>query len=481
MTATATATANASRVLAPRLPPGRSGVVLVPDSLAAFAARSHAARTATRTLDLQYYIWHEDVTGQALAREVLQAADRGVKVRLLLDDLYVRRTERALAAMTCHPGVEVRLYNPFQLRRLGLLGDLVEFLVARYRINHRMHNKSWIADRRLVVTGGRNIGDEYFDASRQFNFRDLDLLVTGAGAKQALAVFDRYWTNRRVRPIGQVATLKPTEDDLRALRGTLDETARSEAATQYLDRVHQAPELIDRTVELDSSAVRVLADGPGKGSRGRGGAPVMLTAVRGALARAQHRVLLISPYFVPGPRGARQLTRLARAGVEVSVLTNSLAATDVLAVHGGYAHYRRRLLRAGVTLHELKRGGQREGNHPKQTLFGSGRASLHTKAFVIDEETIFVGSFNLDPRSAYLNTEMGTFVRDRGLARQLREEFERLVDPDRSWAVELAGLRLTWTDRAFGQPRTLRHEPDSSVARRILARVLGWLPLEPQL
>ena len=465
----------------PRLPPGRSGVVLVPDSLTAFSVRSHAARSATRTLDLQYYMWHEDVTGQILADEVLDAADRGVRVRVLLDDLYVRRTEQAIAAMSCHPGVEVRLYNPFQLRHLGRLGDLIEFLFARYRINHRMHNKAWIADRRLAVCGGRNIGDEYFDASRQFNFRDLDLLVTGDAARQAHEVFNRYWTSRRVRPVREVATLKPSDSDLHALRFKLDGTLRSGEATQYMDRVTEVAETLERAVELPAASVRVLSDPPGKGGRGRNGAPAMLTAVRGELGRAKRRVLLISPYFVPGQRGARQLTTLARAGVEVSVLTNSLAATDVLAVHGGYAHYRRRLLRAGVRIHELKRAVSQDGGQPKQTLFGSGRASLHTKAFVIDDELIFVGSFNLDPRSAYLNTEMGTFVHDRGLAAELRGEFERLTDGERSWEVKLAGLRLAWTDRAFGRTRTLSHEPDSSPARRILARILGWLPLEPQL
>lgn len=455
---------------------GRSGVLLVPDGVSAFAVRLQAASSAVRTLDLQYYMWHEDVSGQLLAREVLRAADRGVQVRLLLDDLYVRRTERAMASLTCHPGVEVRLYNPFQLRAWGLLGDLVEMVFASYRLNHRMHNKAWIADRKLVVCGGRNVGDEYFDASGEFNFRDLDLVLTGDAAGQAVRAFERYWTNRRVRPIGQVATLKPTDQDLHSLRDRLRDNARGEAAKHFLSRVEGVPAQLDRIPELDSNAVRVVADPPGKGRRGRSSAPELLTAVRTALGSAKRRVLLVSPYFVPGRRGARQLMNLARAGVEVSVLTNSLAATDVLAVHGGYAHYRRRLLRAGITLHELKRGG-----HRGQTLFGSGRASLHTKAFVVDDELVFVGSFNLDPRSAYLNTEMGSFVRHKPLADEMTREFDRMTDPERSWAVELAGLRLAWTDQVDGHARVLRHEPDSSAARRIIARVLGWLPLEPLL
>ena len=203
----------------------------------------------------------------------------------------------------------------------------------------------------------------------------------------------------------------------------------------------------------------------------------MLDAVRDAVNAAQREVLLISPYFVPGRRALWSLTTLARRGVRVAVLTNSLAATDVLAVHGGYARYRRRLLRVGIELHELKRGGQ-EG----QSLFGSSGASLHTKALVVDGELIFVGSFNLDPRSAYLNTEMGTFARHPTLGEGLRQEYARLADPARSWTVSLEGGRLTWSDRAEGGGgRVLHGEPDTTLTRRVLARVLGWLPIERHL
>jgi len=202
----------------------------------------------------------------------------------------------------------------------------------------------------------------------------------------------------------------------------------------------------------------------------------MLRAIHAAMAGARREILLISPYFVPGRRGARLLTGIARRGINICVLTNSLAATDVLAVHGGYARYRRRLLRAGIGLHELKRGGQ-EG----RSLFGSGGASLHTKAFCVDGELIFVGSFNLDPRSANLNTEMGAFVSDEGLAAQLGEEYRRLIAPDRSWAVRLEGARLVWRGDREGREIVLHGEPDTTLARRAFARILGWLPIEPQL
>ena len=420
------------------------------DNLAAFALRALSARAAARTLDLQYYTWHEDVTGRLLIRDVLRAADRGVRVRLLLDDLYVRRTERALATLAQHPRIEVRLYNPFQLRSWGLLGNAIEFLFAGYRLNHRMHNKAWIVDGQLAIGGGRNIGDEYFDASSQFNFRDLDLVVAGGAAPQALAVFDRYWTSGRVRPIDRITVSRPAAGGLAALRRRMEGVAGAASAPAYLERLRALPQLAGlleegRTWLGTRHRCASLADPPWKGFGRRRRSPDMLDAVRDALRRARRRVLLISPYFVPGRRGTRFLKRLARQGVRISVLTNSLAATDVLAVHGGYARYRRGLLRAGIELHELKRGGQQG-----KSLFGSGGASLHTKAFAVDDELVFVGSFNLDPRSAYLNTEMGTFVRHPVLAGELSEEFARLTDPARSWAMSLERGRLTWTDRVGG-------------------------------
>lgn len=452
---------------------------LVTDNVMAFVLRAQSARAATRTLDVQYYIWQEDLTGRLLARELLQAADRGVRVRLVLDDLYVRRSERALAALAEHPFIEVRLYNPFQLRAFGVLGDAVEFLFASFRLNHRMHNKAWIADGELAIAGGRNIGDEYFGAASQFNFRDLDLLISGPAAMQAAAIFDEYWRHRRVRPIGEVAVLRRRERDLETLRRNLEAAVSSAGAPTYLAEVRDAREKMETAAKdcavVDARKVRVVADQPGKG-RGARHDRRMYNMILQALTDARHEVFVISPYFVPGGRGTRKLAALARRGVRVAVLTNSLAATDVLAVHGRYARYRRRLLKAGVAMYELKRGGQ-EG----QRLFGSGGASLHTKAFRVDDRLVFVGSFNFDPRSANLNTEMGTFVEDGRLAAQLGEEFRRLTDASHSWSVRLERGLLRWHELIAGRDRVWHGEPDASLFRRILARVLGWLPIEPQL
>ena len=266
----------ADHALMERAPGGESHAALVCDNLAAFALRVQAAREARHSLDLQYYHWHEDVTGTLLSAEVLAAAERGVRVRLLLDDLYVRKAERALAVLDAHPNVEVRLYNPFHLRRGGTLGDIAEFLWAGWRLNHRMHNKLWITDGGTVIGGGRNIGDEYFDASAQFNFRDLDLVVTGPAATGALPRFERYWASPWARPIGLVVRHRPQEGELPALRRTLARAAAAPEAARYLGRLGELPE--HDMVSLGPAAVRFVADPPGKG-KDRKRDPVMLREV----------------------------------------------------------------------------------------------------------------------------------------------------------------------------------------------------------
>lgn len=491
-------------------PPVASAVSLVAGDAAAFALRALGARAARRSLDLMYYYWREDATGLLLAREALAAADRGVRVRLLLDDLYAGgRAERALLALSLHPSVAVRLFNPFRLRSLGTLGRAAEFLRARTRLNHRMHNKAFVADRdRLALVGGRNVGDAYFGAADAFNFRDLDLALEGGPAGEASDAFARYWASGRARPVEEVVAARPLDGGLDGLRRFLDEAADAPPARAALARLMPDPVgparedaeaaleaiLARSRVALPPGRARVVADPPEKGRRwGRRRPPGVLEAVRAAIGSARREALLVSPYFVPGRRGTRQLLGLARAGVRVAVLTNSLAATDVLAVHGGYARYRRRLLRAGVEIRELRPGpvaasptaAPEEGRaeEGRASLFGSGgNASLHTKALLVDGGRAgFVGSFNLDPRSAHLNTEMGAFVEDAPrLGAALAEELGRLAHPSRSWAVTLgADGRLAWTGLE-GEP-VLHREPETRLGSRVLARVLGWLPIEPHL
>lgn len=465
----------------PAPPTATSGVALIPDGLTAFAARAATLRAATRSADLQYYAWHGDLTGNLLAREVLHAADRGVAVRLLLDDMYAIGAERVLAAMDSHPRVQVRLFNATSWRRFGPPGLVLEMLFGGWHLDRRMHNKAWIVDGSCAIAGGRNIGDEYFDASGHFNFRDLDLVLRGPPVQAMRAEFERYWSHRLARPLRRISRAAYRRRALRKLVRRLDAAWASPDARPFFERLAEAP-LVTRLLTGDPGcgflpvphhAIRIVADPPDKARAAVPVAHCLGAAVLEALQRAQREALIISPYFVPGAQGAAQIEAMVRRGVRVSVVTNSLAATDVAAVHGGYARYRDRLLAAGVEMHELKPSGD-EG----LSVFGSRGASLHTKAFVVDGRLSFVGSFNLDQRSIALNTEMGTFVEDEQVAALVRAEHERLISPRCSWRVGLTPQgSLEWTD---GTTR-LRREPFASLWLRALARVLRWLPIESKL
>jgi cardiolipin synthase C len=468
-------------------PPRMNGVALLADAATAFAVRAASARTAARSLDLQYYMWRGDVTGQLLAQEVLEAADRGVTVRLLLDDVYALGRERTLAALDAHPLIEVRLFNGTRWRRFGRAGFLLELAFGGWHLNRRMHNKAWIADDCLAVVGGRNLGDAYFGlgARDAVRFRDLDLLIAGPAAQQATRVFNRYWTSPLARPARLTAATAERAGGLPALRQVLACAEDRPAADALLLRLSKPVlEQLEQGLTLVArNAIQVVADPPQKAKRGLRARKAARAAggiaaeIADALRQAQREALLISPYFVPGRAGLQLLCDLRARGVRVSVVTNSLAATDVVAVHGGYAKYRPALLRAGVTLFELKPRWPEGEAKGKTSLIGSRGAALHTKAFAVDGAVGFVGSFNLDPRSAALNTEMGAFVRDAGIAEGIAAEHARLADPAMSWQVMLEAGKLVWRD---GAALALR-EPGAGLWRRLLAGLVRRLPVEEQL
>jgi cardiolipin synthase C len=467
------------RELAPLLAqhPGRTGAILVPDGLDAFAARALSARRAGRSLDLQYYIWHDDLTGRLLGREVWLAAERGVRVRMLLDDMNAEGLDPGLLALDAHPNIELRLYNPFR-NRAGFtrVYELVQRIAS---VNHRMHNKAWIADGRMAVVGGRNIGEEYFEAGKETNFRDLDMVLFGPAVAQASEVFDAYWNSKAAVPIASLSRKEPEE--LRALMKSVGVEAESAAARRYLQRVDASPKVRAYfATQLQphwSTGIRVVADPPLKWQEDDR-SQWMIEKLSAQLRGAQRKALLISPYFVPGDVGTQGLGALAKRGVQVGVITNSLAANDVPAVHSAYAGYRERLLASGVKLYEIRAQMKQES----AGVFGSSGASLHTKAFVVDDARGFVGSFNLDPRSADLNTEMGVLFDDPDIARSLRGEYLRLAGPALSYWVYLKpDGDVRWLDRATQPPAAITHEPDASALQRAMARVVGWLPIESQL
>ena len=465
----------------------QSGVALVPDAAEAFSIRAATARAAGRSLDLMYYVWRGDMTGQLLGREVLRAADRGVKVGMLLDDVFARGRPRVLASLDTHPNIEVRLFNSIKWRAFGKPGLLLEMAFGGWHLNRRMHNKAWIADGKVAIVGGRNIGDEYFglDTDGAISFRDLDLVIAGPAVAEATGVFESYWHSSLARPACEVAPSADARGGLSRLRREHAEVAHRPEAGDLLAPLRQpAVRHLRRGLTLLSAgAIRVVADPPEKARRGLGArrraraAGGIAPEIADALREARREALLISPYFVPGRQGLALLLELRRRGVHVAVVTNSLAATDVVAVHGGYSKYRYALLLAGVELFELKPGPVGEG----ASLLGSRGAALHTKAFVVDGLRAFVGSFNLDHRSAALNTEMGAFVQGAGIARGVAAEHHRLTDPALSWRLVLEEDRLGWRDEFNGEVRTLHQEPVASLGRRIVAGIARALPIEEQL
>jgi putative cardiolipin synthase len=465
---------------------GKTGAILVPDGLDAFAARALSARQAERSLDLQYYIWHDDLTGRLLGREAWLAAERGVRVRMLLDDINAGGKDLALLTLDAHPKIEVRLYNP--LRNRNGIGRAMEMLQRFFRLNHRMHNKAWIADGRMAVLGGRNIGIEYFNASDESNFHDLDLVLFGPAVQQASDIFDRYWNSAAAVPVASVGDGRSgdlqsdaTQDEpAQALIARARAEAESPAARAYLQRVEASPNVrayLAQTLRpFWSDRIAIVSDPPIKHDLDR--TQLLVDRIERDLRGARRKAFLISPYFVPGDDATTGLVTLAKHGVHTGVVTNSLAANDVAAVHGGYSKYRPRLLAGGVHLYEIRA----HHGDPAHRLGSSSGASLHTKAYVIDDARGFIGSFNMDPRSANLNTEMGVFFDDPGIAAALRDEYLHLAGPAMSyWLHRNDDGALRWLDRSTRPPTLLDHEPEATGMARAQAALFRWLPVESQL
>jgi putative cardiolipin synthase len=451
---------------------------LVSQGPEAFAVRAAVTRIAGRSVDVQTYIWHGDQTGLTLAHLLLEAADRGVKVRLLVDDMDARAKNDGLAALDAHPNIAVRMFNPLPSRS-GSVAFVGDMLGDAKRLNRRMHNKTWIADNRIAVVGGRNLGDEYFGASEEVNFVDLDFAMVGPVVQDASASFDRYWNSRAAYPMAVLSPEKVSDAALDKLRGLLAAAMEGAKQGSYAELLRR-DDAVTRLVSGDwpmswSSEYRFVADDPGKiyTDPDRSNSDV-LAVLAPVLRGAQRDLTIVSPYFVPRDGGTRGLVATAQSGTRVRVLTNSLAANDVAAVHGGYSEYREQLLAGGVQLWELK---PTPGVQTRSSFFGSGGASLHTKGLAVDGATIFVGSYNLDPRSTSLNSEQGVLVKSEVLAQQFMELFDLQASGPRAWQVSLVNGDLAWTDGK----QTYDREPEASGGRKFQAWVASWLPIESQL
>lgn len=455
--------------------PGLSGIYPLLDGRDAFAARILLAQAAERTLDVQYYIWHGDMSGTLLFRALQSAADRGVRVRLLLDDNNTSGLDPALAALDTHPNIEVRLFNPFVIRAPRAIGYLTDFR----RLNRRMHNKSFTADNQATIIGGRNVGDEYFDAASGVVFADLDVIGAGPVVGEVSRDFDRYWASESSFPAGRI--LPPVDPAAIAeILAAAQRVERDPAAVAYVAAIRALPfvrQLTEGTLAVEWAPAQMISDDPAKGLGRAAREELMFEKMQRIFGSPKLTVDLVSPYFVPGEFGVDLFSGFAKRGVKVRALTNSLEATDVAAVHAGYARRRRDLLEAGVKLYELRSQLARPA-HAQRDSAGSSGSSLHAKTFAVDGERLFIGSFNFDPRSASLNTEMGFVIESPALAGRMQTVFDRSV-PEASYEVELGdGGRLRWAERRDG--RVVRHEtePGAGFWRRLAVSILSKLPIE---
>lgn len=457
------------------MPASNSAVYPLSDGMAAFIARVTLIRAAESSIDLQYYIYRGDETGVILTAALIEAADSGVRVRMLLDDLPNKGGDQGMQLLNAHPNIEVRLFNPFVNRSFRGL----EMAGSFDRINRRMHNKSLTIDNLATVVGGRNIGDEYFAADAELEFGDFDLLAVGPVVPQVSEQFDLYWNHQYAVPVKELIPQTKSNQQLSKARKQFMASIKSLEEREYVERLRQSKMLRDierGDLEWFTGPAKAVYDLPSKmDQEASAEQSFMVQQMAEVWDGLNHQVLFISPYFVPMQAGVDILLDMVAQGVDVTVVTNSLAATDVVAVHAGYQKYRKALLAGGVKLYESKVNP----SHRPSAWKGSSRASLHAKAFVLDKRKVYVGSFNIDPRSAALNTEMGLLIDSPMLAEKLLSGESNLPTTTYRLSLDTENDQLIWLDDATGEQ--YYSEPDASIWRRLGAIIISWLPIETML
>jgi cardiolipin synthase C len=464
--------------LAAQSDPGGGLSAFRPLPLSAFSmdARLTLIRAAQRTLDVQYYLLQNDVTGHTLTRALRDAAARGVRVRLLVDDLYTADNDEMLVRLAAYPNVEVRLFNPFPAGRAFALTRWVFSIGDFSRVNHRMHNKLFIADGAFAVAGGRNMADEYFFSSKSGNFVDFDLLVTGDAVPRLAGIFDRYWNSPRVYPLGEIEHSELSPEQLRAEFETLTADARTAYPTPAADRVDPlgyrpiSADLSRPPLDLLRGRITVFADDPEKvsGRSESGDDPNTVTSTVGrAMSQAKSELVVGSPYFIPGKLGMDGLAVARKNGVRVDIITNSLASNDEPLASAAYGRYRVPMLELGVNLYETDTAQLRNDALIGQAL-GSAIGRSHSKLIIIDRRTTFVGSMNLDFRSSRVNTELGMLVDSPELAEKVLSLAER-VKTVGSYRLRLdeSGRHVQWVATLNGSETILDEEPGVSFGTRV--------------
>jgi putative cardiolipin synthase len=463
---------------------GLSGFGVLANGPASFALHLEMAARAERTLDVQYFLLHEDETGKLLLDALLEAADRGVRVRLLLDDAHAFDTGSMIRPLSVHPNIEIRIFNPWVMRSELQVVRWAEFAVGSRRLNYRMHNKVFVADNAIAITGGRNIGDPYFQASNQHNLGDFDLVVAGPMVRALSRSFDQYWNDKLAVPVEALGLTKPTAADVAATRRALAAHKAKMADSAYMRTLPRSDELADLLAgreKLIWAHAQLAYDAPEKAQVERDLKPGTLIWDRVAklVNGAQHELIIISPYLVPGNAEMAIVERLRQRGVRVRLVTNSLASTDMPIAHAGYIDYRVPLLKAGCELYEVRPVPGEPEEHGLVHSGGSGAFGLHAKVFVVDRERVFVGSMNFDQRSLDVNTEIGIIVDSPKVADDVVKRFDRIIEPANSYRVTLrADGGIEWTTKENGRTVSVDHEPDVEASQLALIDLLSLLPID---
>jgi len=456
-----------------------SGIRLLSSGEEALDSLVSLADHAERTLDIQYYIIRQDESARDLLRHVRDAADRGVRVRVLVDDLNTAGEDRHFMHLGQHPNVEVRVFNPFPGGRSATWSRILASISEFRRINHRMHNKLFVADDSLAITGGRNIGDEYFTLDKHSNFIDLDVVGAGPIVPQLEASFDAFWNSKYAYPIASLAApappaeQDPTHTAVAADHAVLEGQGGAQQDADWLRR-----ELDTHKLNLVWAPATVLADRPAKiaSDVSPDQEETIANNIAELMRSAQQEILVISPYFVPGKEGVALMRELIANGVHIRILTNSLASTDAPLVHNGYARYRVALLKMGVELSEVRpRLGQRRVRfHP----FRSANASLHAKTLVIDRRTVFIGSLNMDERSKHFNSELGLVVRSPEIAHQVISLLDDIsADGSYRLSLDTAG-HIVWSSGEGSEQKIWHNEPETTLWQRVDIKLLA--PFAPE-
>jgi len=474
--------------------PGQSAFRMIARGIDGLAVRLEVIASAQRSLDLQYYIFRGDESGGLIAAALLRAADRGVRVRVLVDDGDTVSGDERMFALAAHPRIQIRIFNPFDYRGHVQLFRALDFAFNKNRLDYRMHNKLLVADNAFALIGGRNIGDQYFQIDPQSQFGDDDVAVMGPLVRRLSGVFDEFWNSPVSIPVDALDKNHTSAQSLAELRDLLGQRGEPlnlpRDLSSRLNSGQPLSDVIGDHAANNWAAAELIYDSPDKRdvveriAHGR----LISKPMEARIAKVDSELLMITPYLVPSPREEELLRQLQSRNAQVRMLTNSLEAAPDLAAHAGYAKVRPKLLADGIELHEIRsRVESTTGTGQSRKIAAFGNYALHAKLYVFDRRSVFVGSMNFDQRSERINTEIGVIIDSPPMASAVRSRFAELTQLTEAYSVRLTASgdhhkeRIAWQSEKNGKVTTVSTEPGRSFWQRFKARFLAWLPIDSEL